>query len=212
MTVGSPAEAELIAVLGDRFAFAETVAVVRRALSRRGLVVCFIGQEGVGKTTAAGQLAAFLDANAVPRRRLHQAAFAANLFRVPLLILYNRCWSRRILIMDRTVYDNLAVHAARQDLSSRLISILVRMLSAVYPRLDVGFRLHCPSDLLLNRRPRADFAVSANQAAVYELIGQQLDFTAIETTMPQLCCVLKMLDRAARRATAEPLSEERTTS
>lgn len=211
MTVGSPAEAELFAVLGDRRAFAETVAVARRALSRRGLVVCFIGQEGVGKTTAAAQLAAFLDANAVPRRRLHQAAFGVNLFLVPLLILYNRYWSRRILIMDRTVYDNFAVHVARHDLSWRLMSLAVAIISAVYPRIDVRLHLHCPLELQLNRRPRTDIAASANQAAAYEWIARRLDFISIETTVPQLRRVLSLLDRLARSAAAEPLSEERTT-
>jgi len=211
MLAGSPAEWELLAVLDDRLVTEELRSLLRHVLSRRGLAVCFIGQEGVGKTTAADQLAAVLDALAVPRQRLHRAAFATNLFLVPFLVLDNRYRRRRLLILDRSVYDNLAVHGARYGLSPRLLSFAAMIVSAAYPRLDVRFHLHCRLDLLRRRRPTKDERTAARQAAAYACVARCLAFTSAETSTPLLRRVLSVLEQTVRLTIADPATGKRTT-
>jgi len=211
MAQGSAAEREVDAVLGDRLVMEDLRSMLRHVLSRRGLAVCFIGQEGVGKTTAADQLTAILDALAVPRRRLHRAAFGANLFLVPFLILDNRYRRRRVLVLDRSIYDNVAVHGARYGLSPRSLSLVATIVAAIYPRLDVRLHLHCPPDLLRQRRPMQDDRVAARQAAAYRCVARRLAFTSAETSTPLLRRVLSVLEQTMCRATGSLTTEKRTT-
>ena len=123
------------------------------ALSRRGLSICITGIDGCGKTTLSTQLAsAMLDAG-IPVRRLHIYRWYQNFFVTPMVIIYNRLIGRRVLIFDRTIYDNLIVAGVASPWLRPHLAGFFRMLRFFYPAFDLRYYLHVPYDETVRRRP-----------------------------------------------------------
>lgn len=122
-------------------------------LRERGLAICLSGIDGSGKTTLALQLVGRLTAAGLPARYLHLYQWYVNLLAVPLLLLYNRYFDRKVLIFDRSFFDNIAVAALSPRCPRWLPVGILRVALAFYPRFDYRFYLFADYDETLRRRP-----------------------------------------------------------
>ena len=122
-------------------------------LSRRGVSICITGIDGCGKTTLSTQLASAMSAAVISVRRLHIYRWHQNVFITPLVLIYNRLVGRRVLIFDRSIYDNLAVAGVASPWLRSHLASLFWLLRYCYPAFDLRYYLHVPYDETVRRRP-----------------------------------------------------------
>jgi thymidylate kinase len=152
-----------------------------------------MGQEGAGKTTLARQLHATFRAAGIPSRYLHVHGFLKHLVHTPWLAVQNRYLGKAILVFDRSIYDNIVVHTWRSGLKARIVGYLFTLISPLYPKHDIGFYLHCPLELIRERRLNtASYRYQAQQEC-YERISTKLAFVPLESTRPILRSVIGTL-------------------
>jgi hypothetical protein len=69
------------------------------------------------------------------------------------VLLHNRYVAHRVLVFDRTIFDNLAVACANSRLPRRLLRAAVAITQWIYPRFDRRFHLVATLAETLQRRP-----------------------------------------------------------
>ncbi len=119
---------------------------------RRGINLCLMGIDGSGKTTLSEQLARVFVHADVPAQRRHIYSIYSNLLLTPFILLLNRYIWRRVLIFDRTIYDNIAVFFYHKPSLQGLQPLVVRMVRLMYPRFDAYFYLQATLEQTLERR------------------------------------------------------------
>lgn len=128
------------------------VEMLHKRLSTKGVAICLSGIDGSGKTTLARSLVEALKGEGVPTRRLHYYQWYVNIIITPIVILYNRLFGRKVLVLDRGIYDNLAVMTLKFRCPRLLSDVLARLMRVVYPKVDYSFYLVASFNDTLERR------------------------------------------------------------
>jgi hypothetical protein len=142
--------------------------ILRRYIHSRGLSIVITGADGSGKTTLATRLVETFRALGLPARCLHVHAWYANLLVMPFLLVRNRFIDRKVLILDRSIYDNLAVLAAKRGWVVR--PWVTIGLKVFYPGIDRAFYLHAERKEIALRRPDTDLDWHDRLSAAYAQI------------------------------------------
>lgn len=129
------------------------VELLQAKLSRRGIGICVSGIDGSGKTTLARGLVEVLRSSGLPARRLHLYQWYVNIAVTPLVLFYNRYFGRKILVLDRGIYDNVAVTIIKFPCPPWLSDIMIALMRACYPRVEYSFYLVANFAETLKRRP-----------------------------------------------------------
>jgi hypothetical protein len=129
------------------------VGLLQKKLSRRGIGICVSGIDGSGKTTLAGSLVEILKNSGLPARRLHLYQWYVNIAVTPFVVFYNRYLGRKILVLDRGIFDNVAVMTIKFPCPPWLSDIMVALMCVCYPRVEYSFYLVASFTETLKRRP-----------------------------------------------------------
>lgn len=129
------------------------VELLQTRLSRRGIGICVSGIDGSGKTTLARGLVEVLKSSGLPACRLHLYQWYVNIAVTPFVVFYNRYFGRKILVLDRGIYDNVAVMTIRFRCPTWLSDVVIALMRACYPRVEYSFYLVAGFTETLKRRP-----------------------------------------------------------
>lgn len=129
------------------------VELLEKRLSRHGIGICVSGIDGSGKTTLALGLVEILCSSGLPARRLHLYQWYVNIAVTPIVLFYNRYFGRKVLVLDRGIYDNFAVMGIKISRPSWFSSIAFSVMRLCYPRVDYSFYLFASFSETLKRRP-----------------------------------------------------------
>lgn len=139
-------------------------------LLTRGVTICISGMDGSGKTTTAEELVRLLNASDIRVRHLHLYQWYVNVLITPLLLLHNQYIGRKVLVLDRTIYDNVAVAAIRQHCPVWLMRMALALVASCYPNFTYRFYLVAPLPELCRRRPGMSEARFAALREAYERV------------------------------------------
>jgi thymidylate kinase len=163
------------------------------AASRKGVAISISGIDGSGKSSLAQVLVQMLQRSTVSVRYMHVYRWYANILTTPVVILYNRYVSRRVLVLDRCIYDNIGVAAARQGVPNRLFRAALRVVLACYPEFDHRFYLVVPFAETLRRRPDTREKEFMTLTAVYENIAARAGYVRLQSDSTLIEKVLNVL-------------------
>lgn len=149
---------------------------LRSRLSKRGLAISISGIDGSGKTTLARDLVRMLNASGIRARYLHLYQWYWNMFRTPLLLLYNRYLGRRVLVLDRSIYDNIAVGILKLHSPRWLLRMILPAMASIYPRFDYRIYLSTSFDETRLRRPDTCKAHFMALTELYNEIGRRAKY------------------------------------
>ena len=141
---------------------------LRARLREHGVAICLSGIDGSGKTTLAQQLVEGLVAAGLRVRHLHVYRWYLNLLAIPLVLLYNRHVGRKVLVLDRSFFDNIAVLTVSPRCPRWLPRSFLRLALAAYPRFDYRFYLVADFGETLRRRPDTREQRYAELTSVYD--------------------------------------------
>ena len=147
---------------------------MRARLDARGMNICLCGIDGSGKSTIAEQLLTLFTQHRIPARHAHLYAWYLNLTFTPALMLLNRFVLRRVVLYDRSFYDNIVMVCHNHSISGGLRTWLIRLGTALYPKFDRVIHLHASTSETLQRRPEFDESIvrslSRTQAEVMDCV------------------------------------------
>jgi len=172
--------AEKIKALGDR-------------LDARGLSICLMGIDGSGKTTLSTQLSEIFNRLNVRNRRLHIYSIYQNMLTTPLLLLWNRYYARRMLIFDRTIFDNIAVFFGTRPSLHCLLPFTLRMIRLLYPGYDHYIYLQTTFDETMLRRPEVAPKRYHQLSRSYKIIIDKGGFDIFDSTQSLLENVIEVI-------------------
>jgi thymidylate kinase len=161
-------QADVAYELSDSDLVSAAAEALHAKLRKRGLAVCLSGIDGSGKTTLARNLVRVLKASGVPVRHLHLHQWYVNVFVTPVLLLHNRYFARRLLVFDRTIYDNIAVASIRRRCPRWLSRLSLAAALACYTTFDDRFYLVVEMSDALARRPDTDRDRFMSLSKIYE--------------------------------------------
>lgn len=174
--------------------------LVRRATdvlrSRRrvhGINIYISGIDGSGKTTLAQTLVELLTASALPTQRLHIYQWYLSVLWTPILLLHNRYIGHKVLLLDRSIYDNVAVLATRSWFPAWLARVTICIAAAAYPKADYHFYLFTTLSKTVQRRPETCAKRFAALSKTYEEIGLRVQCMALPSDMKLLCATLRSI-------------------
>ena len=162
-------------------------------LDKRGLAICLSGIDGSGKTTLARQLVLILNGSGVPVRHLHVYQWHVNVFVTPLRLLYNRYVGRKVLVFDRSIYDNVAVASIRRTCPRWLSQSALGAVLACYPKFDYRFYLSVAFTEALVRRPGMDEERFAVLSKAYDEIAGRAHYTRLPSDTHLLAAALRKM-------------------
>lgn len=139
--------------LPDSMLLVQAVNVLRSRLHKGGLAISISGIDGSGKSTLARHLVHALEASGVPTRYLHLYQWYRNVLTTPIQLLYNRYFGRKLLVFDRSIYDNIAVVSMRHRCPRWLSNVALSVVLACHPKFDYRLYLVVAFDETLRRRP-----------------------------------------------------------
>jgi len=172
-------------------ALMSSLAALRQKLQTRGLSISLNGIKGTGKTTLSRQLKAVCAKAGVPTHSLHIYRWYSNLFVIPWTVLHNRFVRKELLILDRTIIDNLAVwFVSLPRMFLEPTAILVRL---IYPRFDYRFYLSAEMEVLAQRRPGSDSKRLAILTANYEKLTAMFNHVEFSSDVKLLENILRHL-------------------
>ena len=89
-------------------------------------------------------------------------------------MLLNRFVLRRVVLYDRSFYDNIVMVCHNHSISGGLRTWLIRLGTALYPKFDRVIHLHASTSETLQRRPEFDESIvrslSRTQAEVMDCV------------------------------------------
>jgi len=166
---------------------------LRDRLQKRGIAIAVSGIDGSGKTTICKQLLDALTASGLPVTHVHIYRWHRNLLYTPWLLLHNRWRARRVLLFDRTIFDNVAVAVAERRLPRRWLPAAVRVLCAFYPSFDYRFFLTAPFEEIAVRRPGTTAARYSSMLELYRYIFSAVGFTELRSDASLFANVLRRI-------------------
>jgi thymidylate kinase len=140
-------------------------------LSKKGIAISISGIDGSGKTSLAQRLVQTLDASNVSVRYMHLHHWHTNIVVTPFLLLYNRHFARKVLVLDRCIYDNIAVATIRRRYPPRLLPLILILAIPCYPKFDYNFYLFTTFAETLRRRPNTCKKQFMALTEIYEQIA-----------------------------------------
>jgi thymidylate kinase len=162
-----------------------------RGVVPRGLSIVITGTDGSGKTTLARKLEKILSSANPSVRYLHAYAWHFNLIVAPFILLRNKYIDKNILILDRSIFDNLAVLAAKRDFAIR--PWMANALRTFYPRFDFAFYLHADAETIKSRRPDTDIHWHIRLSEAYAQLIPHLGHCAMRSDETLLTQVIENL-------------------
>ena len=152
--------------------------------------ICIAGIDGAGKTTLCQQLAHVYEHLGLEVRTFHRYRLIDNVTRVPIAMLRAGPSAGTIEIYDRSIYDNLAVWAAKTRWPCSALYPVVKSVWLLYPRFDSSIYLEADWDATRVRRPRTDPARFARLREAYRSIARAADFRTIASCNESLRAAL----------------------
>ena len=181
--------------LPDSALMRRAVDLLSSRLHKRGLTICLSGIDGCGKTTLARELVHGLEASNVPARYLHLHQWYLNVSITPILLAYNRYFDRKVLVFDRSIYDNLAVASLRRFWPRWLSRGLLAAIVTCYPRFDYRFYLVVPFSEALVRRPDTEKERFARLGKIYDEIASRARYLRFQSDKRLFSTVLQRIAR-----------------
>jgi len=179
-------------------AFTKRIAqLLKLRLHKRGLAICLSGIDGSGKTTLAQELVQVLGVSGVPARHLHLHQWYLNVSITPVLLIYNRYFGRKVLVFDRTIYDNIAVASLRPRWPWWLSLLTLRFVLACYPRFDHRFYLAVTLAETNSRRPGTDIERFRLLSGFYGKIVHRAKYVQVMSDAQLLDTVLRRITRGS---------------
>lgn len=157
------------------------VEVLRARLCVRGVAICLSGIDGSGKTTLAQALVETFEASGVRARHLHVYQWHLNIVLTPALLLYNRYVGRRVLVLDRGIYDNISVLAARGRCPKWFAFAAPGVVAMLYPKFDYCFYLFTTFPEIHLRRPDTCERRFAALSKIYDGVAQRLQCMRLQS-------------------------------
>lgn len=157
-----------------------------------GAIISIAGPDGAGKTTLANQLVdAFTEAG-LPVKRIHCYAWYKNLFVMPFRLarLKNQ---GEIIILDRSIFDNVIELARKAHLPKAILRIMLYGVSTIHSRFDHRIVLWAPLQSLISRRPEEHHEKLERTRVLYSVLTGSADYKYIEANGPILRDVLQII-------------------
>ena len=174
---------------------------LRRCLDEiggRGMNLCLMGIDGSGKTTLAEQLARLYEGAGIHARRRHIYSLHHNILLTPFILLLNRYLWRRVLVFDRTIFDNIAVFFFQRPAMRRLQPLVLHAVRLFYPRFDAYIYLQATLEQTMERRPEVSPQHYLALGRSYQPIVEACGFRVFQS-QPRLL-------RLVAHSLAEPLA------
>lgn len=171
----------------------EAVGSLKSMLVSRGATISVSGVDGSGKTLLTTHLVKILrDAN-IAVLRLHSYQWYKNITTTPVRILVNKYFGRKILLLDRGIYDNIAVFSSTRGAWELITDMAVGLAIKLYPTFD--FRFYLSTSLVegLRRRPEMDASQLSHLQQVYAPIVHRAGYLGLESNERLLDRVLEHL-------------------
>jgi len=183
----------------------QAIAKLKSDLDRRGISICLSGVDGCGKSTLAGQLVELLTRSGIAARHLHLYQWYVNLAVTPILLIFNRYLGRKVLVLDRSIYDNIAT-LFLQDVPALLKHSLLKTILSVYPEFDYRICPIAPFDETLRRRPDTEMRRFRGLATAYEEICAVAGHARLPSDPTLFEEVLAYIARGANGPHGKPLA------
>jgi hypothetical protein len=151
----------------------KAIEVLRSRLRKRGIAIYVSGIDGSGKTTLAQTLVETLEASGMEARHLHVYQWYLNIVWTPILLLHNRYVGRKILVLDRGIYDNFSVLVARHPFLERISRSAMSAMVALYPRFDYLFYLFAAFPEIIRRRPDTCETRYTTLSRIYDAVASR---------------------------------------
>lgn len=147
---------------------------------RGGIVITISGVDGSGKTTLVAQLAERFQKAGWTVQPFHVHSWLLNITVMPF-----RMWRAKsagtVSILDRSVYDNIAVLLSKRHIPLWLARRMIQTANLLYQSIDLKIVLTASPDELMARRPEESKELLLRKRAVYEVIAKQGDFTVFQS-------------------------------
>lgn len=183
-------EADIAYELSDPMLVSRAAEALRSRLCRRGLAICVSGIDGSGKTTLARNLVRDLQTSGVPARHLHLYQWYVNVLVTPFRLFYNRYFGCKLLVFDRTIYDNIAVAAVGRYSPRWLLRAALAVVLLLYPRFDYRFYLVVAFTETLLRRPDTDKERFMLLSKVYDNVALRARYIRLQSDVNLFSAVL----------------------
>lgn len=167
------------------------IEVLRSRLCKRGVAIYVSGIDGSGKTTLARALVEVLEASGIRARHLHVYQWYWSVALTPVLLLYNRHVSRKVLVFDRGIYDNISVLAVRPHCPEWLSRSVLGVVHALYPKFDYCFYLVATFPEIILRRPDACEIRFVALGKVYDRVALRLRSMRLQSNTRLLGAALR---------------------
>ena len=160
-----------------------------------GAIISIAGPDGAGKTTLANQLVDAFTAADLPVKRIHCYAWYKNLLVMPFRLA--RLKHRgEIIILDRSIFDNLIEFARKAHLSKWLFGASLKGLSACYNAFECKILLSAPADELASRRPEELPDKVSRQLKLYTELSHCAGYHSVVSDGPILLEILSHFVRS----------------
>ncbi len=163
--------------------FQEFTKHLRDAYSNRGAIISLAGPDGAGKTTLVGQLHDVLTQSDLPAERIHCYAWYKHIFTMPFRLAKLKT-ENRIVILDRSLIDNVIEISRKLHLPNSLVRPLLIITKKLFLNFDVLFVLIAPYDELVSRRPDEKKNKIKHQLQLYRLLSSINGFKTLLTDKP----------------------------
>lgn len=171
----------------------EAIGMLRSRLHNHGVAIYVSGIDGSGKTTLARTLVDMLAASGMRARHMHVYQWYWNVVLMPVLLLYNRHVGRRVLVLDRGIYDNIAVMAVKRRCPGWLWRTALGLVHALYPQFDYRFYLVAEFPETVLRRPETREARFVALGQVYDRVARRLHCMRLQSDQRLLGAALRGL-------------------
>lgn len=165
--------------------------MLRSRLRKRGVAIYISGIDGSGKTTLAQTLVEMLEASGLRAYHLHVYQWYWNVVLTPVLLLYNRYVGRKVLVLDRGIYDNIAVMAVKRHCPDWLSRVALSVVRVLYPRFDYRFYLVAAFPETVLRRPDTREARFVALGQVYDRVARRLQSMRLQSDRRLLGAALR---------------------
>lgn len=171
----------------------EAIGSLKDMLERRGVTISVSGVDGSGKTMITTLLAKTLQDADIAVLRLHSYQWYLNVTMTPVRILINRYVGRKVILLDRSVYDNIAVFLSMHRIWQSVADIIIGFVSNVYPTFDYRFYLSTSLGEGLRRRPEMSESQLSHFQQIYAPIVRRAKYLELESDDRLLDGVLEQL-------------------
>jgi energy-coupling factor transporter ATP-binding protein EcfA2 len=151
---------------------------IKKTFEGRGAIISIAGPDGAGKTTLAGHLVEVFAHAGLPAQRIHCYAWYKNVFVMPFRLSKLKR-NTQIIILDRSIYDNVIEISRRIGLPASVRRYFIRAVTKFYTAFEYKTVLTAPISVLSARRPDEDKTKIAQQVELYLELSNLADYKHI---------------------------------